>query len=79
LFIETKRRALLGGKTEIDFLVREGQIRAEAIVKHIDQGKGMGLKFTAVKESDHSVLVAVLNRLQSQEKDMKQKTAVFLR
>ena len=34
LFIETKRRAVLGANAKIEFLIREGQIRAEAIVKH---------------------------------------------
>jgi hypothetical protein len=72
LFIETKRRAMVGGKAEIDFLVREGAIRAEAVIKRVETGKGIGVKFTAVKESDHRVLVAVLNRLQSDEKAMKQ-------
>ena len=73
LFIENRRRAVLGANTEIDFLVREGPIRAEATVKHVELGKGIGVKFTAVKESDHPVLVVVVNRLQSDERAMKQK------
>jgi hypothetical protein len=72
LFIETKRRAVLGGNTKIDFLIREGQIRAEAIVKHVEAGRGIGVKFTAVKESDHPVLAALLSRVQWNERAMQQ-------
>ena len=68
LFIETDRRAVLGAKSDIDFLVQEGQIRAEATIKHVEPGKGIGLKFTGVKESDHRALAALLSRLGSQEK-----------
>jgi hypothetical protein len=55
----------VGAKARIDFLVQEGQIRAEAIVRHIDPGKGLGLKFTAVTEQDWPHLAALLTRLRS--------------
>jgi len=72
LFIETKRRAVLGANAKIEFLIREGQIRAEAIVKHVEPGKGIGVKFTAVKESDHPILAALLNRVQWHERAIQQ-------
>jgi len=72
LFIETKRRVVLGANAKIDFLVGEGQIRADATVKHVKVGRGIGLKFTAVKESDHPVLAAVLNRFQWDERARQQ-------
>jgi hypothetical protein len=35
----------VGTKAKIDFLVQEGQIRAEAIVRHIEPGKGLAQFF----------------------------------
>jgi hypothetical protein len=55
----------VGAKARIDFLVQEGQIRAEAIVRHIEPGKGLGLKFTAVTEQDWPHLAALLTRLRN--------------
>jgi len=52
-------------KTKLDFLVQEGQIRTEAIVRHSEPGKGLGLKFTAVTEQDWPHLAALLARLRS--------------
>jgi hypothetical protein len=72
LFIETKRRTVLGAVTKIDFLVQEGQIRAEGVVKHVEPGRGIGVKFTSVREVDHPVLAALLTRVRSQERAMQQ-------
>lgn len=55
----------MGTKTRLDFLVQEGQIRAEAVVRHIQPGNGLGLKFTAVTEQDSPRLAALLTRLRS--------------
>jgi hypothetical protein len=63
LFIETREPGLLGAKTKLDFLVQEGQIRAEAVVRHASPGRGLGLKFTAVTDKDRPHLAALLNRL----------------
>jgi hypothetical protein len=52
-------------KAKLDFLVEEGQIRAEAVVRHIKPGNGLGLKFTAVTEQDWEHLAALLTRLQN--------------
>jgi hypothetical protein len=63
LFIETRKPMVVGAKTELDFLVQDGQIRAEAVVRHVNPRRGVGLKFTAVKEGDRPHLAALLNRL----------------
>jgi hypothetical protein len=55
----------VGMKAKLDFLVEEGQIRAEAIVRHSEPGNGLGLKFTAVTEQDSPHLAALLARLRS--------------
>jgi hypothetical protein len=65
LFIATKVRRPLGMKAKLDFLVQEGQIRAEAIVRHIEPSHGLGLKFTTVAEQDWPHLAALLARLRS--------------
>jgi hypothetical protein len=55
----------LGAKAKIYFLVREGQIRAEAVVRHFVRGGGLGLKFTAITDKDCPQLVALLNRMRT--------------
>lgn len=65
LFIETPKPKATGAATELDFLVQEGQIRAEAIVRHAKAETGLGLKFITVRENDRSRLAALLSRLRS--------------
>jgi hypothetical protein len=63
LFIQTRNQIPVGAKTQLEFLVQEGHIRADAIVEHIHPGRGAGLKFLAVKNEDRPRLAALLNRL----------------
>ena len=63
LFIETPEARAEGAQVRLHFLVQEGQIRAEAVVRHIQSGKGLGLKFTALSEQDRPKLAALLTRL----------------
>lgn len=65
LFVTTPRALPVGTKARLDFLVQEGQIRAEAVVRHIEPANGLGLKFTAVTEHDSPHLAALLTRLRS--------------
>ncbi len=65
LFIATPGPRPVGMKAKLDFLVQEGQIRAEAIVRHIEPGDGLGLKFTAVTEQDSPHLAELLTRLRN--------------
>jgi hypothetical protein len=46
LFVETAKPGAVGLTAQIDFLVQEGQIRADAVVRHVEPGSGLGLKFT---------------------------------
>jgi hypothetical protein len=62
-FIETPKPKDIGTATNLHFLVQEGQIRADATVRHADDGRGMGLKFTAVREEDRPKLIALMSRL----------------
>lgn len=63
LFIETPQTRALGTLARIDFLVAEGQIRADAVVRHAKPGGGLGLKFTALIEQDRPNLAALITRL----------------
>src|SRR5258708_16349238 len=47
LFVQTRKTKSVGAKTNLHFLVEEGQIRAEAVVRHVKPGRGLGLQFTA--------------------------------
>ena len=66
LFIETATPRPVGATTKIDFLVQEGQIRADAVVRHLKPATGMGLKFTAVPEADRTRLGMLITRLRHQ-------------
>lgn len=63
LFIKTLAARPVGAPAKIDFLVQEGQIRAEAIVRHIQPASGVGLRFTAIPEGDRSRLGTLITRL----------------
>ena len=63
LFIETPQPRPTGTVTRLDFLVAEGQIRADAVVRHANPGLGLGLKFTALTEQDRPKLAALIARL----------------
>lgn len=63
LFIETPQTRPSGTVARLDFLVAEGQIRADAIVRHARPGTGLGLKFTALNEQDRPKLAALITRL----------------
>jgi hypothetical protein len=53
----------MGSSTNLHFLVKEGQIRAEAVVRHVKPGCGLGLEFTAVLEEDRPRLAGLMKRL----------------
>lgn len=63
LFIETPQTKPTGMLTRLDFLVEEGQIRADAVVRHASAGDGLGLKFTALSEQDRPKLANLITRL----------------
>src|SRR5215472_17733144 len=66
LFIETATPRPVGATAKIDFLVQEGQIRADATVRHVEPAHGMGLKFTAVPQEDRARLGTLITRLRHQ-------------
>jgi len=65
LFLETPHRFSNGLMARLYFLVNEGQIRAEAAVRHMDPGRGLGMRFIAVHQQDRAPLAALLKRLRA--------------
>ena len=62
LFLETGETRALGTTVRLEFLVQEGAIPAEAVVRYVRPGSGMGLKFTSVHREDAPRLTALVNR-----------------
>jgi len=63
LFLETRARKTEGDLVRLHFLVQEGQIRAEAIVRHVIAGRGLGLKIQSLTTQDAPHLRRLLGRL----------------
>ncbi len=63
LFVETASPRAVGATAVLDFLVQEGQIGADAVVRHLRPGHGVGLEFTAMTDGDNTQLATLLNRL----------------
>ena len=63
LFVQTRQSRDVGAKTNLHFLVEEGQIRAEAVVRHVVAGRGLGLEITAVVDEDRQRLADLVNRV----------------
>jgi c-di-GMP-binding flagellar brake protein YcgR len=62
LSIDKSERIAVGEKVHLNFLTSEGQIRTDAVVRHV-QPQRLGLKFIAIKEEDRAHLTALMTRL----------------
>ena len=66
LFIQTSQPKMKEGMSaKLDFLVQEGRIKVDAVVRHVKNGSGLGLRFIAVADEDRQRLKALLSRLRS--------------
>ena len=64
MFLEVaKPRAAIGNTTKLYFLVSEGSIRADAVIRYILPGEGVGLKLTALPEEDRARFASLVKRL----------------
>jgi len=63
LFFETRAGKRRGDLVNLHFLVQEGQIRAEAVVRHVSPGRGLGVKISSVSTQDAPQLKHLLERL----------------
>jgi hypothetical protein len=74
LFFDTRKTRAIGTTVKVDFLVQEGQIRADAVVRHRLPDRGWGLKFTAITEQDRPRLAALMRRLRGYANEVEQET-----
>lgn len=65
IFIETLLPKEPGASVDLYFLVHEGKIRANAVVRHKESGRGLGLKFTTLDDQDRLRFGALMKRLYS--------------
>lgn len=63
LFVESPLEENIDSPVKLHFLVDEGQIRANAVVRHVRRGKGLGLKFIAINDQDSQRLAGLIKRL----------------
>jgi hypothetical protein len=63
LFVETRARKKEGELVRLHFLVQEGHIRAEAVVRHVEVGRGFGVKIESLTAQDAPQLRRLLSRL----------------
>ena len=64
LSIGQSERMAVGEKVHLNFLTSEGQIRTDAIVRHV-RPERLGLKFIAISEEDRAHLTALMTRLRT--------------
>jgi hypothetical protein len=63
LFLKTPTVKPVGSIVNLHFLVQEGQIRADATIRYVKTGGGLGMKFAAVSQEDRPRLAALMIRL----------------
>ena len=64
LSIGQSEHIVVGERVHLDFLTPEGQIRTDAIVRHV-RPERLGLKFIAISEQDRTHLTALMTRLRN--------------
>jgi hypothetical protein len=63
LYIETLKACPVDATVELHFLVEDGEVRASAAVRHLNQGKGLGLQFKSVRGEDQARFSTMIKRL----------------
>jgi PilZ domain len=63
LFLKTPTAKPVGSVVNLHFLIQEGQLRADATVRYVKSGSGLGLKFAAICQEDRPKLAALMTRL----------------
>ena len=77
VFLNTPKTRPIDSRAEIHFCVHEGQIRTEGIVRHVALGRGLGLRFTAIKEADRPRFIRLMDRLRSLSQEAVPQSAPF--
>jgi hypothetical protein len=63
MFISTPVAPFVGTSIKVLLVAPEGEIRAQAIVRNVASGRGMGIEFTALGAEDKACLKKVMARL----------------
>ena len=63
LFIETKKVCPVDATVKLHFLVEDGEITADATVRYVRAGSGLGLKFKSVRSEDRERFATMIRRL----------------
>ena len=63
LFIETLKVCPVDASVDLHFLVEEGEIKANAIVRYVKTGSGLGLQFKTVRTEDRTRFATMIKRL----------------
>jgi hypothetical protein len=63
LFIETLKVCPVDASVDLHFLVEEGEIKANAIVRYVKTGSGLGLQFKTVRTEDRTRFATMIRRL----------------
>jgi hypothetical protein len=74
VFFDTRKTRAIGTTVKVDFLVQEGQIRADAVVRHRLPDRGWGLKFATITEQDRPRFAALMRRLRGYANEVEQET-----
>lgn len=77
IFLDTPEACPIDSRAEIHFCVQEGQIRTEGMVRHVVPGRGLGLKFTAIRGPDRPNLIRLMDRLRSLSQEAVSQSALF--
>lgn len=63
VFIETRKVCAVNATVELHFLVEDGEIRANATVRYVTSGAGLGLQFKGVRAEDQARFSKMVKRL----------------
>ena len=64
LSIEKPEPVVVGERIHLNFLIPEGQIRTDAIVRHV-RPERLGVRFIAISEEDRTHLTTLMTRLRN--------------
>ncbi len=77
LLIETRKVCPIGATVELHFLVQDGEIRANASVRYVSTGSGLGLQLEIIRGEDQTRFTKMVKRLRQAESPTDPKTKIL--
>jgi hypothetical protein len=62
-FIASHEAMAVGSPLDLHFLLPEGQIRVQAIVRNVREGRGIGVEFVSMGEREFDLILKAIQRL----------------